>query len=139
MITDYIYYGYAKDPFVYGSMTLALCLGTVYYFNKFCIWKIIRTLGIKCIHSKYKLFHTVFGVFLVFLNIYVWSYFFSGFFTALTYLGLDLHHSPLTQTILDLNYTEFRVPGYSFIEEKVQFESTEDFECNVVQFNDKMF
>ena len=74
MITDHVNFGYARDPFVYGSLALALGFGTVYYFNRFSIWKTIKTLGIKCILSKNKLFHTVFGVFLIFLNIYVWVY-----------------------------------------------------------------
>lgn len=112
MITDHVNFGYARDPFVYGSLTLALGFGTVYYFKRFSIWKTIKTLGIKCILSRNKLFHTVFGVFLIFLNIYMWVYLSSKFFTTLTYLGSDLHQSPLTLAILDLKYSKFNVPGY---------------------------
>lgn len=139
MITDLIFLGYLRDPFVYGSLTLALGFGTIYYFHTFSVWRNVRKQGIKCIHSKAKLFHTILGAFLIFLNIYVWLYLSSEYFATLTFLGLNGSRSPLTLSIIGLNYSEFNVPGYSFIEEKVQVESTEDFECKVVQFSDQMF
>ena len=139
MITDHVFYGYARDPFVYGSLALTLGFGTVYYFNRFSVWKTIRTQGINSIHSRTKLIHIIFGAFLVFLNVYMWIYLLSSGLPILTYLGSDFRQSPLTLTILGLEYSKFNVPGYSFIEEKVQFGPTEDFECSAVQFNDKMF
>lgn len=138
MITDQIDFEFTKDPFVYGSLTLTLAFGTIYYFNRFSIWKSVRTQGMKSLHSRTKLLYTFFGGFLIFLNIYIWVYLSAGLLATLTYLGSDFHLSPLTLHILGLKYSEFNVPGYSFIEEKIQFESTEDFECNVVQFSDKM-
>jgi len=138
MITDDIYFAYAKSPFVYGSLVLILGLATFCYCRMFGVWKNIRTKGIRCIHSRTKLFHIIFGAFLIFVNLCVWGYLSSRMFATLTYIGSDVSLTPLTLNIVSLHYSDFNVPGYSFIEKKIQFETTENFECNAVQFSDKM-
>lgn len=53
---------------------------------------------------------------------YLCMYLSSGLLRNLPYLESDFRRSPLTLSILGLKYAEFNVPGYSFIEEKVEFQ-----------------
>lgn len=126
------------EALIYLFLSLVLALGTIFYLYRFHVVKIIKIQGVRGLYSNSRILHLIVGALLIFLNVNVWYHLSKGMLQNVSTLSSDIHKSPLTLSILKSKFTEFQVPGYSFIEENIQFNSTENFECGAIQFNDHM-
>ncbi|KAK6455351.1 uncharacterized protein RJT20DRAFT_46497 [Scheffersomyces xylosifermentans] len=133
-VSKYLEYYQEKSHFFYSIVPLVVTT-----LSLFAIKKLLFIRGAKRYSNKFL--HGAILVIIFILNANLWYYIVTSIvdvhlqYKLNTSPTFNLLHSPVTDSIANLNFTEFKMPGYSFLE--MGMDELNDFDCGKIRFLDE--